>query len=329
MIPNLPQVSRIGWLLLGLWLVIQPAAGAQSASVSLKSLQVELWPEYDQPETLVIYRAELNPATSLPAQLTFPLPGYLEKVFVVAIEQNGVLVEVKPETYELKREGDTLTLNFSTPSPKVQFEYYDPAILTRQDQQRQLKFNFTAPYATDKAAFHVQEPVQSEKFFLNPAPSSTFTGEDGLKYYKVEVAGLAAGEKFTLTAGYTRPTDDLSTQSLKPTNTEHAADLNVITDTSTPNSTPTLGYILMGLGAVILLGMGGYWWRAKRVKTEAPSRRPPSAKERTEGPPPVRAATQAPTSTSANLSGSFCYHCGAALRPNTSFCHVCGAEQRK
>ena len=195
---------------------------AQSSPNQLKTLLVELWPEYDRPETLVIYHVELVPSISLPAQLTFRLPGYLEKMHVVAVEREGILVEVSPDFIELKKEGDHLLLSFSTPVPKIQFEYYDPVILTKQGQKRHLNFDFVAAYDVEKVTIQVQEPVQAENFSMTPAPSTSFTGNDGLKYNTVEIAGLAANETLTVTASYTRHSNELSAQNLSGENAEHA-----------------------------------------------------------------------------------------------------------
>lgn len=309
-------------ILLGLLFLAQ-AAMAQTSSGQVKNLLVEIWPEYDQPETLVIYHVELASTTVLPAQLTFRLPGYLEKMFVVAVEQDGNLVEVNAEAIQLQHEGDSLLLTFSAPSPKVQFEYYDPVILKKEGQKRQLDFDFTASYPTEKAAFQVQEPTGSENFALTPPASGSFTGSDGLKYHTIEIAGLATNETFKVTATYTRTSDQLSTQLVGGTTAEHGADLTVVAEPPA-NENLTLGYTLIGIGAAVLLGVAGYWWWSKRTATATrpgprPSRRKAAAKAKRTTPQP-----QPVPETS-----KFCYRCGALLREDSNFCHVCGAERRK
>ena len=50
-----------------------PTAGAQE-SPSLESLAIDLWPEYDKPGVLVIYKAVLSPEVTLPAEITLRIP---------------------------------------------------------------------------------------------------------------------------------------------------------------------------------------------------------------------------------------------------------------
>jgi hypothetical protein len=262
--------------------------------------------------------------------VTFQLPGYLEEMHVVAVERDDILVEVNPDTIELKKEGDKLWLSFSTPVPRFQFEYYDPVISTKQGQERQLSFDFTAADDVEKLTIQVQQPVGAEEFSMIPAPSRNFTGSDGLKYHAVEIAGLAAAEMVTVRADYTRPSDVLSAQSLSGENAEHAPDLVGASVETPPNENLTLGYTLIGIGAALLLGVGGYWWWSKRMASPSqvatgPAQRP-KRKVRAKQ---VKVMAQAQAASSASSTSNFCYRCGAPLREEANFCHVCGAERRK
>jgi hypothetical protein len=295
---------------------------------------------------LVIYRAELDPDTQLPAVVTFRLPGHIDDMHAVAVEQDGKLVDANPESLELRSEGDDTLLTFATPSRRIQFEYYDPAILGKQGQTRQLEFQFSAPAEIDMTTFEVQEPFEATEFSLTPPPDDSFTSADGLKYNTLEVAGLATDDTFSLTATYQRASDELSVDSLN-------RDTGVLS--GPPSSEPvdldesggggllgiqdfSLGYLLIGAGALLLVGTGVYWWWSTKMRTEPelqavsskPSRRPARRKKRsTEKKREVQKTTLPTLSTSPEQeSAGFCYRCGAALRPDSNFCHICGAERR-
>ena len=210
------KLLRKTWIVLFLMaLLLLPYAVVQAQSaLKLNNLLVEVWPEYDRPEVLVIYRGELDPTTPLPASLTFRLPGYIENMFAVAYEENNGLVDVSSDTIQLRPDGSEMLLTFTTPSLRIQFEYYDPVILTKQGQTRQLNFNFVAPYETTLTTFEVQEPFGAQNFSLTPPADSTFVGAEGLRYNNIEVTGLTPGDTFAFAATYQRSTDDLSVDSI-------------------------------------------------------------------------------------------------------------------
>ena len=54
--------------------------------VRLAYLQVDLWPEYDRPEMLVILRASLAADVSLPVDVTFRIPAAVGDPNAVAVE---------------------------------------------------------------------------------------------------------------------------------------------------------------------------------------------------------------------------------------------------
>jgi len=225
--------------------------------------------------------------------------------------------------------GHALLLTFSTPVPRIQFEYYDASILTKQGAERQLNFEVVSSYPTEKALFQVQEPFQAEKFTLTPPASSTFTGADGLTYAVLDIPALARDETFSLTANYSRATDVLSAQNLAGPPAEHAADLPPAAESPVAqplaNENLTLGYGLIGIGVTLLLGVVVYWLWSKKAtpaKVRLASRRPKRIAKPVEASAPV-------TSPAAGPTRNFCYRCGVTLREDANFCHSCGAERRR
>jgi hypothetical protein len=281
-------------------------------AVTVKSLQIQLWPEFDRPETLVICQVELAATVTLPAQVSFYLPDHVETLHVVAYERNGNLVEAKAEDFTLTREGDQGLLTISSPSARFQFEYYDSKILSKEGQQRRLNLTFTPAHDVETALFQIQEPSQSQNFLLHPAPADRFTGNDGLQYQVINAGPLAAGAIFELAGEYQRGSDTLSRAALGADNAEHAADLAPVPIAETSNL--VLGYTLIGVGLALLLAVGGWWLWTK-----------PAAAPETLRPKPGREVVDSPIPA----ASGFCYRCGTALRPEANFCHTCGAERRK
>lgn len=334
-----------GWLILFLAaLALLPLpAQAQTSSPQLARLMIEVWPEFDRPEALVIYRAELAPETALPAELTFRLPGQIEAMHAVAVEQDGSLLDVNPDLIELSQEGNESLLTFPATSQNIQFEYYHPNILTKQNQTRQIKFEATVPYDIEMAILQVQEPIQSTDFSMTPAADNTFTSVDGLKYNSAELPGVTAEQTISLVASYQRQTDELSVNLMADdveglSGTISGPPSNDSVETATAGNLP-IGHILIGAGVVLLLGTGGYWWwsnsRAKLAESSAPRRRPGRRKKQAgasganASPKETSPVSRAPHQPSRPAkTGGYCYRCGAALRSDANFCHICGAERR-
>jgi len=315
-----------------LWLLSLPLSSlAQGDSLELPELQVEIWPEFDRPDALVIYRAELDPTTPVPAQVTFPLPANIQAMHAVAYRQNGSLFEIKGEAVQLTQQDDATLLTFSAPTRSIQFEYYDSTILSKQGQERQLAFSFVAPGNVASGSVQIQQPLEATNFTMAPAASSSFTDNSGFTYNRIEVAGLAPNDVFQLTATYQRSTDTPSVQLSGPAVSEHAVDI-VISDEVSLDDPPALGYILVGTGALLLLGAGGYWWWSNKTANggssgrRRPAKRGKAGKKRAS---PPETAAPAQTDTATGQTVGFCYKCGTPLRADSNFCHNCGAERRQ
>ncbi len=299
-------------------LLLLPAARvmAQPAPPQIESMSVALWPEFDQPDVLVVTHVQLAPGTTFPTQFTMQLPGYIEKMYAVAVESNGQLMNVAPEQINYRREGDNLFLTFPATEASIQLEYYDPIILTKDGVTRQLNYKFIAPANLAAVNFEVQQPADSQKFELTPAASGTFAGSNGLTYSSLAASNLAAGDEFTISATYQRPTNTLSAEMLPASSPAMPPPAPTIEAENTASS-PYWGYGLLGAGVLLLVGTGGYWWRqSKKTAPAADSRRQPGRKNkrgRKNGGP----------------TANYCFNCGAALREQAAFCHACGAEQRQ
>ena len=129
-----------------------------------------------------------------------------------------------------------------------------------------MNFDYSAMNNIDRAIFQIQEPLESQNLQMTPPASSSFTDDNGLNYRGLTIAGMAPGDTFEMSATYQRSTDVPSVQlSGGSTVSEHAEDvsqpaISVITETEASTSTGiSIGYIFIGTGVVLLLGVGGYW----------------------------------------------------------------------
>jgi hypothetical protein len=315
---------------------------AQATEPKFTFLRVQLWPEYDQPDVLVIYNGEVSPDITLPATLTFPLPAHVEEMHAVAIEENGSLLNADPATIQVQPEGDQSTLSFQVTSPRFQFEYYDPQLLTREDQTRQLNYSFSTAYPIETLTFEVQEPVQSQNFSMTPEPTQTLVGQDGLTHYLLQVNNVTPDQPIQVSATYSRSIETLSAASRpSPPPTEEPVDISVISG-SPVSENLNVGYVLVAAGLLLLLGTGGYWWWSRRTAGQEGAqpgpagprpgrlRRKQEGREKAGRPAKKQASTPARVpASSPQPTGSYCYRCGTELREDAEFCHVCGTRRRR
>lgn len=282
-------------------------------NVTLASAEVDLWPEYDRPDMLVIYHLTLSPQISPPVELSVRIPARVGDPHAVAVRQaDGALFSV---VYDREVQGDWAAISFTASSPDVQLEFYDPNLI-QEDSARHYEYQWPGDYAVDSLVISVQQPLAATDMRLSPGMGSGQTRQDGLLYYTAEVGALQAGEDFTVAIDYQKASDELSASSLT---VEPSAP---ITDATAGRTSimPALPWALGILGLVLILGGGIWYWQSGRQNPAQEAkrrRRKPSSSI-----PAVAAKEQA--------DGEFvyCHQCGKRAGSNDRFCRVCGARLR-
>ena len=288
-----------------LWLV--PAVSAQE-SPSLDTLTIDLWPEYDDPGMLVIYKAVLSPQVTLPAEVTFRIPVEAGKPSAVAVGPDPS--SVADVVYDTQVMGDWIDVSFIATTPSIQFEYYDPR-LVKDGEQRTFMYDWSGDLAVNSLIAQIQHPIGASSVTITPAAGRVIQGNDGLTYNLIEVGALQAGIPFELNLSYQKDSDALSIQSLQ---IQPSATL-------TPGSVGMLNlgqwwiWLLAALG-LIMIGGGGYWyWRS--------SRQEPAAKARQR-----RRASRQQMAETSTQEAIYCHQCGKRAGPGDRFCRSCGTRLR-
>jgi len=183
--------------------------------LTLSSLEVDLWPEYDRPQMLVIYRITLPASVTLPVDLSLRLPATAGEPSAVAVVQPSATGEKSLFTIPYTRvvSGDWGLINLTATMPELQIEYYDPGLI-KQEAARQFEYRWPGDYAVDTFSIQVQQPVGARQLSISPASGSGVTGQDGLVYYNNQVGSLPAGQTFSLSINYQKDDDTLSASSL-------------------------------------------------------------------------------------------------------------------
>jgi hypothetical protein len=297
-------------------------AQAQTTSpspVKFRSLEVDFWPEYDQPEMLVIYRAELDPSVSLPTDLTIRVPARVGMPHAVATGQtNASLFNVTPTR---QVDGDWALITFNTAVPIVRLEYYDPA-LDVSKEQRIYQYSWPGDYAVDQLMLQVQQPCDASNMQISPSLGTGTMGSDGLVYYNGSFGPLSQNQTFDLTMSYQKASDCLSINTLN---------IGSELPENTPGRTTLMSILpyLLGLVGVLLIGGGilWYWMSGRQRETVSASRRGRRQNRQATYSEPSREVRAGPE-VDVSDGAIYCHQCGKRANPSDKFCRSCGARLR-
>lgn len=291
-------------LILGVLFVFPSFVSAQS-NVTIDSMAVQLWPEYDQPSMLVITDFQVNSATPLPAALTFRIPKDANLIAVASAESDGGYLNAVFDGPKAEGEWQAFTITV-TQNSVYRFEYYQP--LTFNGSKRIFSYLWDGAYAVD--AFHVLvlEPRDVTAFTMDPTYKSV-SQQNGGNYYDSGAIQLASGEQFAMNLNYDKTSDALISPSQQGIQPAAPVDENTPGRVSLNNSLP---YIIGGLGVLLIVGGIAYYWRAGR----------------TSGRPSSRRRSHAHVESEESGEGAYCPQCGARAKGGDRFCRVCGARLR-
>lgn len=282
--------------------------------VKISTLQVNIWPEYDRPETLVIYRITLSSDTKLPAQISLRIPRAAGSPYNVAIKDlDGLLYDLE---YTLIPEGEWNRLVLITPSADLQVEYYDPNIQI-DGTQRTIAYRWIGDYPVQNLNIIVQQPKAAYNLSVIPDLGlGSLNPDDGLVYYDADLGSLDTGIVFNLVLKYQKESDALSATSVSvkpsgefPIKRSFSSQLSSLV-------TP----IFQGHGIVITALLILAWlilflfviWLAgsplfDRLKI----------KRKTAG---------AARSGEGDAAPTYCTQCGKKAHPGDVYCRVCGSK---
>ena len=290
-------------LLISLNALLLPHTARAQNTLTLETLEINLWPEYDQPEMLVIYKGSL-PDNSWPVSLTFRLPKAVIKPYEVAVWVDGSLMQA---TYTYKTVGNYVEVYFQATEQNFQLEYYDQ--LTINGSLRKYNFTWPGDIAIKSAAIVVQAPVDfSNMQFIPPNDVSSHLSQDNLTVYYHPIGALNQDQPYNYSINYQKSTNTLTTQKL-----------NVRTSGPLPKSMwiRTLPWAFGFVALLVIAGGVWFFWRSGLPQVGDKKRR----RKKVAAPANVEAA-------SADESGVYCHRCGRRASLTDVFCRSCGTKLR-
>lgn len=284
-------IILIGLVLTTLALV-RPVAG-QSPTSNLAQVQVDLWPDYDQPALLVLITAELPSTASLPATFELNLPPEAgEPTAVAQITSDGSMLNTP---FDFQRGEVTNTLRVETAELGVRVEYYFP--YERDGNAVRFTYNWLGGVAVDDLAIVLQRPPQATSFDVGVEFEDIGTQTDGLHDYRWQIGRLDADQVRSAQVSYEGPPPTASP-------TELPLDQAPAASASSDGMSAWLPVVTAIVGLVI--GAGASWYVLSRRRS------------------PARLGRQRPRPRAARVA--YCSQCGAQVKPGDQFCRQCGSQ---
>ena len=288
--------------------LIAPSAMAASGEpLTIKTMKVSLWPEYDDPRVLVIYEGEFYTDASFPQPVAFPVPLGSEMSQVCALQppDNDHLCQL----YETLTEPDNLSISYTLPVPTYYLEYYWDGI--KGQPEKSFAFQYVSPYAVDTLEIDVQQPLTATGFELALPYASATSDSRGMKYFRYVFQDVKSGQVINIDASYSKSDDRPS-----------------VSGSQIGGAGGSNGYLWIGIGAaIVVIAAGLILFTRKPAVSRTQSRRAARIEANRSGDRTTqRPAAPKPSLPAPGTEVLFCSHCGTKLVSGAVFCQLCGAE---
>jgi hypothetical protein len=286
---------------------LRAAAPQAAPSPNISVLNVDIWPEHDDPRVLIIYRGQLSANVPLPYRLTFAVPPSGQVNAAAYRAADGTLLQTQ---YQYRQEGDQLLVDITLPERGFQFEYYADLITGRPG--RTFAPSLVFPLPVDALRVSVEQPLRASGFALTPPAASSAATQTGLTHHTYDARPWPAGTPWTVRVAYDKADDAPSLpRAVQPP------------PGPAPRPGPRAGRLWpWGWAAIAaaVLGAASFagWWILGRAGRSGRSLRAASS----------GAQASRPARGSGRGAGGpqtvYCTNCGQRARSGDRFCSRCG-----
>jgi zinc ribbon protein len=290
-------------VLVGIGSVVGMGSATGQSTLTLSTLRVQLWPEYDQPSMLVIYDFEVAPGTALPASVPIRIPKQANLMAVAMQGADGSLVIADYVESGADESWQTVAVKVDSLTT-YRIEYYQP--LQRDGETRSFDLEWPGDLGVQSLAVSARIPADATQAQAEPQLLTARTDELAA-YHEGAFGPIGIGEGLKIHLSYARSSEVLTApeQGLQPSQQ---------LDGNTPGRvilSNYLPYFLGVLGAILIGGGAFYFWQTSRRRTPRERRHRPGV-----GP------------NNRRTEEIYCHECGTRAQPGDRFCRVCGTRLR-
>lgn len=269
-----------------------PQAGEVETRIS--QVEIDIWPEYDDPRVLVIYKGELESDVEVPSEFFLLIPRGAQIHMAGALGERG---EHLHALFETRPAGDRLTeVSYQLETRRFYMEfYYDPIT---GDDKREFRYPLVSVYPTARVLVRVQQPLKASDFRTTPVAVDVIRDAEGFNYHRLIFDDVARDDENSITVSYVK-------SDREPSVTKAG--------TSASGGRSAMRNILI-VGAVLLVGAVGTGAFVSSMKRKAV---------------PVEAGASRVAPDAANphrRQQKFCRTCGVQMSKSDKFCGECGAK---
>ena len=284
-----------------LTLLLPTPVRAQDA-VTLKSLNIQLWSELDQPSMLTILEFEVADTVQLPVTIDIPIPNEAN-ITAVAFGPEDNLLLANYQNKPAENPNWQIVSIFVSDRASYRVEYYLP--LKREGNKRTFNFQWTGPYSVDD--FNIDVRVPQDSTDLKTTPAIPFVQEQPFLSGGAMTNGLQEGQAYELRLTYVRESEKTITT---PASSQVEPLEPVDENTDGRATLDNLPLILGGFGVVLIIIALIFYLRSQSAV-------PQTSKLRKRIRQPQQAGTQ-----------TYCHECGARAHEGDRFCRTCGSKLR-
>jgi hypothetical protein len=303
-------LSMAGIFLLIAVLLMNEAPGSTYAQDGprLASLEIDIWPEFDRPEVLVILHAQIAEDVTLPASVSLRIPSSSggPTAMAYATSADGQLLNLPYQRSDAQ--ADFIALTFSPPERFFRVEFYDA--LRVDNAGKSYTYVWPGDLLVGQLSVEVQQPAGATDLSVQPELGAAVVRPDGLSYREADLGALNAGDTLTIDVRYQKTDPRTSTESLGlATPAPPSATAGSGGEDGVPRwllLLPLLAAFAIGASLVVVWRRRGWPFAPARGSTRADRRREQGGGKR------------------ASTAG-FCRQCGNRLRVGDRFCPECGA----
>lgn len=323
--------TSLSLITLFLLLVFAVSISAQTPA-NVQSMQISLWPEFDDPGLLVLIDGQLaEPGETI--RIPVPADG---NIHAVATGSGDSLMDASWES-SIDADGNQV-VTFTVPETVFRVEYYTP--LPIDGDTRSFDFRFPANYlSVASGQIELLLPPAAGDASSTPELASAGTTQTGALIFQRTFSG---GDEIAQNVSYSNPTGALSVAEDARQAPATVTPLAEPLPSATAGDAASVDPLLLGLGiaAIVLIGGGAYGlWRTRQAPEPEPEpsprrRRPKQRSRQSQG----RATANAGAGERGRAAGGgqsgrtgrdqFCRSCGTEFGHDDDFCRKCGTKRR-